>query len=325
MAELAQVRIYDPALTNFSLSYANAREVYAADVLAPFTPSDDGGDTGQFFIADPLNSLRARDAHWSWTEGATRGMSRFTKGTWAAQPYAWEEGVPDAWVRNSQMVQGLRENAAKVCVDVVMLAREVRAEALADGVAPTTSLSSTAKWNSTAANPRADVKSMSTTILKKTAAEANAMILTGSVADSIMGTQSSGTAGAAIAEMVKYSREVMGGDINENLLAQYFNLGRVKFAKAIQSDATKYVNTTIPGAAGLAEAGTYVWDKDEAYVFRTEQGNQVVSYAQTFGSDYGTADTYYEPRTKTTVVRYCQTVVEKATCTGAIAVLGTIL
>jgi hypothetical protein len=184
MAELAQVRPVDPVLTNFSLAYANKQEVFAQNVLFPFTPSEDGGDTGTFFIADPLNSLRARDANWSFTRGATRGLSRYTKGTWAAQPYAWEETVPDAWVRNWQggsNLQGLKENAAKVCVDVVMLAREVRVEAIADAVAPTTSLSSTAKWNSTASNPRADLKALSDLILKKTAAPANAAIFTGSV------------------------------------------------------------------------------------------------------------------------------------------------
>jgi hypothetical protein len=140
-----------------------------------------------------------------------------------------------------------------------------------------------------------------------------------------MGTQSEGSAGGVISESIKYSQKIMAADINENLLAQYFGLARVKFAKAIQSDATKYVNTTIAGSAGLAEAGTYIWDKDEAYIFRSEQGNQVVSYGQSFGSDYGTADSYYESRTKTTVVRYCQTLVEKVTCSGAIRTLGTIL
>jgi len=326
--DLNQVRIYDPVLTNFSMSYRNKQTVYAQDDLFPYTPPDDGGDTGQFFIADPLNSLRARNVEWSFTKGASRGMSRFTKGTWAAQPYAWEEAVPDAWVRNWQggsNLQGLKEIATQVCVDIIMLAREVRVEAIADGVAPTNSLSSTAKWGSTAANPRADIKVGSATILKKTASEANAMILTGSVVDSITGTQSAGSAGGVISESIKYSQKVMGADINEDLLAQYFNLQKVRFAKAIQSDATKYVNTTIAGAAGLAEVGTYIWDQDEAYIFRSEQGNQVVSYGQTFGSDIGSIDQYYEPRTKSTVVRCCQTVVEKATCTGAIYVLGTIL
>lgn len=328
MPSLAQVRPVDPVLNNFSLSYRNDQVVYAQDIFMPFTPSDDGGDTGTYMIDDPLNNLRARDVNFSFSEGAHRGSSRFTKGTWSAEPYAWEEAVPDAFVRNWQggsNRQSLKEKAARSCVDIIMLAREVRVEAIADAVAPTVSLAGTAKWGSTAANPRSDIKTGSAAILKKTAATANGIILTGSVSDSITGSQSTGSAGDLFARAMGYNNRVMAGDVNEDNLRQYFGVDVVKMARGIQSDATKYVNTTIPGAAGLAEAGTYIWDQDEAYIFRFEQGEAVVSFGQTFGSTLGIADQYREDKTTSDVVRYQQFVVEKTTCSGALYVLGTIL
>ena len=325
MAELAQVRPIDPVLTNFSLEYRNKQEVYAADALFPFTPTD--GDTGTYFIADPLNNLKVVDAGWSYTTGATRGSSRFTKATFAAQPYAWEEAVPDAWVRNwLGGGQTLKERAATTCMDKLLLWREFRVEAIADGVAPTTSLAGTARWDSTASNARADVRAAMALILKRTATPANGMIITGAVWDSIVGTTLAGSAGAAIGEMIKYTQRWTGADITPELVAQYFNVALVKPGLAIASDPTKFVNTTIPGGAGLPEIGGYMWDQKEVYVFRYEQGQQVVSYGQTFGeAPMFLADQYRDDKVKADVVRCTNTVAEKVTCSGAIEVIGTVI
>lgn len=322
--ELAQVRPVDPVLTNFGIQYGNSLTDYAADTLFPFTKTD--GDTGTYFTADPLNNLKAEVGQFSYTTGATRVESRFNKGTFNAQPFAFEEPVFDAWVKNfTAGGQPLKERATKTVVDKMYLAREVRVEAVADGVAPTVSLSSTARWDSTAANPRLDIRRGSTAIRKRTGLPANGVIFTGSVWDVVIGSTSTGSGGEQVGQGVKYTQGWLGRDMTPELIAAFLAVAIVKPALAIQSDATKFENTTIQ-TAGLPEDGTYIWDQAEAYIFRFELGQQVVSYGQSFGSDPGNmaVDQYRDDKVKADVVRAIQTVDEKVTCSTALYVLGTI-
>jgi len=319
-------RVVDPILTDFGLQYRQAQTNFVADQVAPWVRTE--GDTGTYYKADALNNLSVENVVWSYTEGAPRGDSVFTSAAFKAQPYGREEAVPDAFVRNWLAGgQDLKLRATSSLQDIMMLAREVRVEAVFDAVAPTTSLSSTARWDSTAPNPRADVHAtMGSAILHRIGRMPNAVVITGAVWRSIIGTHSSGTAGALILDAIKYTRPGLGSSITPDLVAQYLNVDFVFPAIAVRN-ATTDIETTTANGDGLAAAGIDVWDQKEVYAIYVDQnpGPQTVSYMVTFGPDKGTMDQYRDERVKADIVRVTETLAEVTTCSNAIYTLGTVI
>lgn len=323
MIGLSQIRPVDPVLNDFGIAYRQSLTAFAAEDFLPYTKTD--GDTGTYFISDPLNSLRFEDPTWSYVTGASRVDTRFSSAAFRAQPWGLEEAVPDAYVRNfAGGGQALKERVTTTLVDKITLAREIRAEAIADAVAPGHSV--TNKWGGggSAANPRGEIMIGQVAIHKKNGARGNTIIFTGSVSDNLMGTASANSAGAAIFNSITYTNRTTGDQMNELLLSQYFAVSKVVLATAIQSDPTKYETTTV-ATAGLPEAGVYVWDKDEAYVFRSEKGMMSSGYGQTLGPDLQTIDQYRDDKVRADIVRVASTVIEKVTNSSAIYVVGAIL
>lgn len=325
MKGLTNVRPVDPVLTQFGMEFRQAQVNYVADGVCPWVRTD--GDTGTYYIADAINNLLPHDNTWSSVAGASRVESAFTSAAFKAQPYGLEHAVPDRYVNNWLAGgQDLKARAVSMLTDQMLLAREIRVEALADAVAPTVSLSSTDRWDSTAPNPRANIKTASTTIMKRIGRGANTVVVTGAVWDSITGTHSAGTAGALILDAIKYVREGLGSSITPQLVAQYLNVDYVLPAVSVRAATTTYETTTV-NAAGLPAAGAYVWDQKECYIAYIERnpGPQTVSWALTFGPAMVEVDTYREERVKADIVRVTETLVEKVTCSNAIYTLGTVI
>lgn len=323
---LTHVRPVDPILTSFGLEYRQAQSNFVADVVAPWiqTPAD----SNTYYIADPLNNLKRENI-----EGAIGAASkmidlRFTSASFLAKPFRAKTLVLDDERRN-WMGGGaaLDQRAVAALTDKAMLARENRVEALLDAIAPTTSLSSTARWDSTAPNPRADIRALSTAILKRIGRHANTVVITGAVWDSVVGTHSSGTAGALILDAIKYTQKGTGDAITPQLVAQYLNVDVVAPALAVQSDTTKYETTTVPGAAGLPEAGVYMFDQKECYVGYIDRNPtpQTVSAFLTFGPSKGQIKRWRSDDPDGDFIRIEDILVEKATCTSAMLTLGTVI
>lgn len=324
-------RVVDPVLTQLGMEYRQAQTNFVQDSFAPWVQTE--GDTGTYYIADALNNLGVEDNTWSYTGGAKRVDSVFTSAAFKAKPYALEEAVPDAFVRN-WLAGGddLKVRATSGLQDKMLLAREIRIEAIVNAITLGSSLASGGpRWDSTAPNPRADIKLGSGTILKRIGRGANTVTICGSVWDSITGTHSAGTAGALILDAIKYTRPGLGSAITAELVAQYFNVDYVLPAVAVRS-ATTTVETTTANANGLAAAGIYVWQgasaaSDEVYVSYVERnpGPQSLSNMLTFGPDLSTMDQYREDRVMADIVRCTQTVVEATTCSTAIYAFGTVI
>ena len=320
-------RVVDPILTQFGMEYRQAQKNYVADSVAPWVKTE--GDTGTYYIADALNNLSVENAAWSYTTGANRVDSVFTSAAFAAQPYGLEEVVPDAYVRNWLAgVDDLKRRSVSGLTDRLMLQREWRVgNGVFDAVAPTTSLTSTACWDSTASNPRADVvATMGKTIMLRIGRMPNALVVGQGVWFSMIGTQSSGTAGNLIIEAIKYTQKGMGSAITPDLVASYLNLDYVFPALAIRN-ATTDIETTTANAAGLAAAGVACFNRREIYAIYVDPnpGPQTVSYLTTFGPTKGEVDQYRDDRVMADVIRITETLVEKTTCSNAIYTLGTVV
>jgi hypothetical protein len=208
----------------------------------------------------------------------------------------------------------------------MLLAREVRVEAVYDAVTPV-NITSTAQWDNTAPNPRADVHATAgATILKRIGRMPNTVIPTAAVWRSIIGTHSAGTAGALILDAIKYTRPGLGSAITPDLVAQYLNVDFVLPAIAVRN-ATTDIETTTANANGLAAAGIDVWDQKEVYVAYIERnpGPQSLSYMLTFGPFMGEMDQYRDDRVMADIVRITETLDEKVTCSTAAYAIGTVV
>lgn len=326
MQGITQLRPVDPILTSFGMEYRQAQDNFVADGVAPWIQTP--GDTGTYYIADPLNNLKHENIQSAVGAGSKQIDLRFTSGSFLANPFRAKVLVLDDERRN-WMGGGsaLDQRAVGALTDKALLAREVRVEAALDAIAPTTSLAGTARWDSTASNPRADIIALSVAVLKRIGRKANTVVITGATWDSVTGTQSAGTAGALILDAIKYTQKGMGSAITADLVASYLNVNYVLPAISVQSDTTKNETTTVPGSAGLPEAGVYVFDQKECYVGYVERNPtpQTVSAFVTFGPAKGNVTRWRSDDPDGDFIRIEDILVEKATCTSAMLTLGTVI
>jgi hypothetical protein len=284
-------------------------------------------NVGWYSVPDARNYMRFEEASFGRGGGmATRVVSQYGKDTYLAQPYGLEELV-NKWDAGDWPggPADMAKQTQRQLLQRGLIAREVRIEAAIDAATfGTTAVTGTGQWNSTAANPRLNVTNASLAIRSKIGRGANKIIFPAGVVAVIVGSQSSGTAGAAILDTMKYtSRE----SITEEMLANYFNLGagsQVKFALAYRSDSTKKQTRTV--GVGLPEAGEAIWDQKEGYVFyQGSPGGLEPNFGTSFGTDYFTPDDYPDQRGNGTVYRFTQMLDEKIVCNASMNVLTTII
>lgn len=308
----------------YGIDFAQEATTFAADVAMPFF--DVAKSSGWYPVPDARNFLRPEDAAWGREGGATRVVSQYGKDTYLAQPFGLEELVTDWDARDwPGGPANMATQTQRQLLQRGLIAREVRIEAAIDAATfGTTSVTGTGQWNSTAAQPRFDVVKASNAIRKKIGRGANRIILPMVIQEVIVGSQATGTAGAAVMDANKYTSR---DSITEEMLARYFNLGAgsvVKFALAIRQDSTKHSNRTV--GVGLPEVGEAIWDQKEGYVFyEGTPGAKEPNFGTSFGPDYFTPDDYLDPRGNGTVYRFKQMLDEKIVCNAAMNVLTTVL
>jgi hypothetical protein len=322
---LPQIRPVDP-LTSYGLNYYQSREDFAADAAFPWLITS--GDTGTYYIPDARNTLRAEDARWGWNSGPPRIQMQYGSAAFKAQKYGFKDVVSDDdrrnWLNGSV---GLDNDMTETLTEKLLMAREVRCEALIDaGTYGTTSVASgTAQWNDTAANPRLNVRAAMIAIKKKIGRLGNTVIIPGGVWDVVVGTQSTGTAGWVIQQMITYTGEGGIREITPQLIARYFNVDLVKPATAIQSDTSKHVTRTV--IAGLPEAGTYIWDQKEVYVMYNtpNPGPRSNNFGVSFGPLQYDVKRGRDEEVEGDTIRVKQVVDEKEVSAAAMNVLTTVI
>jgi hypothetical protein len=309
----------------YGIDFEQEARVFAADTVMPWFKTEK--TNGWFPVPDARNFLRAEDATWGRETGATRVVSQYGKATFLAQPFGLEELVGDLDAKDWPGGPGdMATQTQRQLLQRILVAREVRIEAAIDASSSygTTAVTGTAQWASTATNPRLDVQKASSAIRKRIGRGANRMVLPGGVVEVVTGTQLAGSAGAAILDAIKYTRPAMGDTLTEELMAQYFRLSTVKFAEAVQQLTTAHTLRTV--GVGLPEAGVYIWDQKEAYVFYNgAPGAKEPNFGTSFGPELATPDDYRDERAKGTAYRIIQVLDEKEVCTSSMNVLTTVI
>jgi hypothetical protein len=315
----------DTMLRRTGLAYIQNRDRYfAQNDLFPWVEFE--GYNGTIYTEESIGTLRAEDARGGDEIGFPTISFRGKGTAFMAEDWGFQSLVTNKQMKTSQVPgTGIQARRARILTEKLWLAREVRSEAIVDAVAPTVSLSGTAKWNSTAAVPRTDIMAGKTAILKWTGREGNKLVLSGSVSNDLITRESTGSAGSLIKDAIKYVMQATGRQINEPLIAAYFDVERVRFAKGVQQDPTKNAPSAIAGA--LPQIGTFIFDQDEAYLVYNEDdpSPETSNYGISPGPmDFGAAQ-FPDPFFRGIWVQAYQALLEMPAEAKSIYVLGTIL
>jgi len=315
----------DELMTSFGLAYMQNRARYfAADDLFPYVPFD--GYNGSIYVDEALNTLGAVDARGGDEIGYPTVSMRGKAIPFMAEDWGFQSLITK---KQALAMQGpgtpLTFRRARALTEKVWLAREVRAEAIVDAITPDASLGGANKWNSTAPAPRTNVMTGKAQTLKYTGREANKIVFTGSVADDLITRETTGSAGAIVKDSIKYVMQATGRAINEPLIAAFFDVDRVRFAKGVQAATTTGMSPTVGGA--LSPIGTYIFDADEAYIVYNEDdpGPETSNYGVSPGPLYYGATSFDDPMRRGTWVQAFQALIEFAAEVRSIYVLGTVL
>lgn len=313
----------DAMLQSMGLAYIQNRSRYfAADDLFPYAPFS--GYNGTIYVDEALGTLTAPDARGGDEIGYPTVSFRGKGIPFMAEDYGFQSLV--TWKQiNSTLAPGmpLVARRARALTEKVWLAREIRAEAIVDALTPDASLATTAKWNSTAPVPRTNVMNGKASTLKYTGREVNKLVMTGSVVDDLITRETTGSAGALLKDAIKYVMAATGRQINEPLMAAYFDVERVRFAKGVKGTAAP--SGTPEGA--LATQGSYIYDADEVYMVYNEDdpGAETSNYGVSPGPLYYGAAQFEDPMRRGIWVQAFQALTEFVAESKSIYVLGTVL
>lgn len=312
----------DEVMTAFGLAYMQNRQRYfAADDFFPYV--EYGSYVGSVFVQEARATLHAGDARAGDEVGYPTVSFRGKAIPFLAEDWGFQSLITTKQ-RSSTQAPGssIELRRTRGLTEKVFLAREVRAKAKVDALTPNASLAGTAKWNNTAAVPRTDVMTAKRTTNQFTGQEANRIVLTGTVADDLITRESTGSAGLSVKEAIKYVMQATGRQINEPLIAAYFDVASVRFAKGVRGTAAS--TPTVEGA--LSTQGSYIFDADEAYIFFNEDASPETSnYGVSPGPLFYGARQREDPWGRGIWVQTFQALLELEAEPKSMYVLGTVL
>jgi hypothetical protein len=315
----------DTQMTSFGLAYMQNRARYfSQDDFFPFVPFD--AWNGAIFAQEAAGTLRPEEARAGDETGYPTVSFRGKAIPFLAEDWGLQNLVTSKML---DITRGpglpLTARRQRQLTEKVWLNREVRTEALVGAVADNVSLAGAFKWNSTTAVPRTDVMTGKRTVLQFTGREPNKIVLTGTVTDDLITRESAGSAGLSIKTAIQYVMQATGRQINEPLIAAYFDVDLVRFAKGVRMAA----NTAPAGTPGTAlpSQGTYVLTQDRAYLVYNEDdpGPETSNYGVSPGKlSYG-ARNFEDPMKRGIWVQVFQQLIEFVAEAKSIYVVGTVL
>jgi len=316
----------DTLASSVGLAYMQNRARYfGADDFFPFVPFD--GYNGSIFVEEALSNLTAPNALAGDETGYKTVSFRGKAIPFMAEDFGFQSLV--TWRQlNSTKAPGMPLTARRQrsLTEKVWLAREIRAQVIVDAITPDTSLSGAFKWNATSSPtpaPRTDIMAGKKKVLQFTGREPNKVAMTGTVTDDLITRESNLSAGALLKDAIKYVMQATGRQINEPLIAAYFDVEMVRFLKGVKGTAAP--TGTVEGA--LATQGSYIWPADEVYIWygESDPGAETSSFGLSPGVlNYGAAS-FPDSMRRGIWVQAFQALIELTAEAKSMYVLGTVL
>lgn len=312
----------DEILTTFGLAYIQNRARYfAADDLFPYVEFE--GYNGTIYVDEARSTLHAGSARAGDEIGYPTVSFRGKGIPFMAEDWGFQSLITNKQ-RLSQQVPGssIEMRRARSLTERLWLAREVRANAIAAAISDNVSLGGT-KWNTASAVPRTDIMTGKKTVLQFTGREPNKIVLTGTVADDLISRDGpAGSAGQLLKDAIKYVMAATGRQLNEPLIAAYFDVEMVRFARGIQGTAA--ATPTVEGS--LSTQGSYIFTGDRAYLFFNEDASPETSnFGVSPGPMYYGSRQLADPYGRGTWVQCFQALIEFTAEAKSMYVVGTIL
>jgi len=219
-------------LTNISVAFLLADELYVADKVFPAVPVAKQSDLFYEYSKEDFLRDEARPRA-PGTESAGGGFGLSTK-SYSCVVEAYHKDVDDQLRSNADSVLQLDRAATEFVTQKLMIRRERRwaTSFFASGIWGTDFTPGTL-WSAANSTPRQDVDTAKETILQNTGLVANTAVMGVQVFKALRSH-------ADVRDQFKYTS---ADSIDEQMLARFFGLERVLVAKAIY-------NSAIEGAAG---------------------------------------------------------------------------
>jgi len=314
----------DQILTTFGLMYMQNRARYfAADQFFPFVEYT--GYNGTVYVDEARTTLQADDARAGDEIGYPTISFRGKGIPFMAEDWGFQSLITPKQRMSSQVPgSSIEVRRTRGLTERLWLAREVRTNTLVSAISPNTSLSGTAKWSSTAAVPRTDVMTGKRTVLQYTGREPNKIVLTGTVTDDLITRESAGSAGLSVKTAIQYVMQATGRQINEPLIAAYFDVESVTFWKGVRSASGDFPAPTVESALGVQ--GSYIGTGDQAYIFYADTPSPETSnYGISPGPMYYGARQVQDPWGRGVWVQCFQALIEFQAEAKSMYVIGTVL
>lgn len=319
MQGISQIRPVDPLLLNFGVEFMQTEESFIANDIAPIVPVN--GDTGTYYVWEAHNNFALETTNWSQSGGAPRLEIRATKDTFSCIKYGAEIAISDDDRRNSLDPATLDRRNINRITRAMMLDREVRF-ASAVTASPDTTLTTTARWFSTAPDPRGNADTAKQSILKNTGDVPNTLVLSADTFFDLIKNTTATSAGLIIKNAIQYVMATTANNLNPALIAQFFDIERVLIGWAVydaKSAASGSVATAEPLTIGTnVVSGQYAWNNCAIFMYvDPSPSTDCLEYWTTFASVPFTADRYRDERTESDILRVKQVLVEKQVCAKA--------
>jgi hypothetical protein len=241
MPTSSQVHI-DAALTNLSVGYRNA--AFVADLLAPVVPVRKQSD--KYYIYDSeREAMRQSDDKRAPGAAANEVDFSLSTDSYYAEDHALVSAIPDEERENADPVVQPNIDRTEFLRAKIDLNKEIElAGMLTDTsvITQSTTLSGTGQWSDSSSDPIAAIEAQKATIMAAVQSMPNTLVLPYEVYAKVR-------IHAKVIERIAYGSI---GAVNEQVLAQIFDVDRVLVPRAFK-------NTAAPGQTASM---SYVWGKN---------------------------------------------------------------
>lgn len=257
MPTLNQIRITDPVLTNFGLSY---RQKGVVDVHDEFFPpfSTNGQETGRYSIYDANRLFRRFDTKRADGGEAAAIEWTLTSATFSLNAWALKAPLTDRQRAQALNPIRLEQGRVEMVTNGLAMDREFLARDIVFLSTFTPEKTCSPLWNAANSKVLTDVVSAFQGFVKLNAIEPNLLVIPPRIWAIFMDATVTDTVGWILHERLKYTMATTGKNITPELVGQLFGFsGKVVIPNRVFS--TQAMTNLARGGGGI-QGGAFVWD-----------------------------------------------------------------
>lgn len=247
----------DQALSNLSIAYMQDQSRFVADSVFPLVPVSKQSDRYYVYDRGSFNRDDMQERAPA-TESVGIEYKLDNTPTYYCREYSLHRDIPDEVIANADVqIQPLRDATELLTLKTLIHREKLWVNSYFktglwsyedSGVTSSPAANQFLQWNNANADPIIQIRNASTTMLENTGILPNTLVLQKRVYDALMDNP-------AIIDRIKYGQTSGGAAmVNNNLLAQLFEVSRVVIMSSIENTAAENIansHSFIGGKAAL--------------------------------------------------------------------------